>query len=63
MTEALLHVCRACGRYTMKTECPTCHSATRTPHPMRYSPTDRWARYRRALTQPPKEPAPSATPA
>ena len=49
MTESLLHICRSCGRYTLKAECPEGHGATRTPHPARYSPNDRFAKYRRAL--------------
>lgn len=49
MTESLLHVCRACGRYTFSDSCPEGHGATRTPHPARYSPHDRWGKYRRAL--------------
>jgi H/ACA ribonucleoprotein complex subunit 3 len=49
MTESLLHVCRACGRYTFADNCPAGHGATRTPHPARFSPNDRWAKYRRAL--------------
>jgi H/ACA ribonucleoprotein complex subunit 3 len=49
MTESLLHVCRECGRYTFADACPLGHGATRTPHPARYSPHDRWAKYRRAL--------------
>jgi H/ACA ribonucleoprotein complex subunit 3 len=49
MTESLLRVCRACGRYTFAAACPDGHGATRTPHPARYSPHDRWAKYRRAL--------------
>jgi H/ACA ribonucleoprotein complex subunit 3 len=51
MTESLLHVCRACQRYTMRTKCPACGAATRTPHPARYDPGDRYGKYRRMLTQ------------
>jgi len=49
MSESLLRVCTACGRYTLKSRCPACSGATRTPHPARFSPQDRWGRYRRAL--------------
>jgi H/ACA ribonucleoprotein complex subunit 3 len=59
MTEPLLHVCRACGRYTLQSVCPSCKAETRSPHPARFSPTDRWAKYRRALTARPPEPAPA----
>ena len=49
MTESLLRRCRACGRYGLHAACPACGGATGTPHPARYSPEDRWAKYRRAL--------------
>jgi H/ACA ribonucleoprotein complex subunit 3 len=49
MNESLMHVCRACQRYTFQASCPNCHTTTRSPHPARYSPQDRWAKYRRAL--------------
>ncbi|MCI4348890.1 MAG: RNA-protein complex protein Nop10 [Thermoplasmata archaeon] len=49
MTEALLHVCRTCSRYTLAEVCPSCGGPTRSPHPPRYSPEDRWGKYRRAL--------------
>jgi H/ACA ribonucleoprotein complex subunit 3 len=49
MTESILRVCRACGRYTFLAECPEGHGPTRTPHPARYNPTDRYGKYRRML--------------
>ncbi|MCI4365093.1 MAG: RNA-protein complex protein Nop10 [Thermoplasmata archaeon] len=49
MTDAILHVCRACVRYTFKAQCPECGTPTRTPHPARYNPTDRYGKYRRML--------------
>ncbi|MCI4318832.1 MAG: RNA-protein complex protein Nop10 [Thermoplasmata archaeon] len=49
MTEALLHRCSACRRYTLGPVCPECGGPTRTPHPARFSPQDRWGKYRRAL--------------
>ena len=49
MTEALLHVCRSCDLYTLSEVCPRCQKATRSPHPARYSPEDRYGAYRRAL--------------
>ncbi|MGI0132682.1 MAG: H/ACA ribonucleoprotein complex subunit NOP10 [Thermoplasmata archaeon] len=51
MTESLLHICRACSTYTLRTECPHGHGPTHTPHPARFSPQDRWAKYRRALME------------
>jgi H/ACA ribonucleoprotein complex subunit 3 len=51
MTESLLHICRACHRYTLAEKCPECGSATRTPHPARFNPGDRYGKYRRMLTE------------
>ena len=51
MTEPLLHVCRVCRRYTMADTCPNGHGPTHSPHPARFSPQDRWAKYRRALME------------
>ncbi|MCI4354528.1 MAG: RNA-protein complex protein Nop10 [Thermoplasmata archaeon] len=49
MSETLLHVCRSCDRYTLAETCPKCHGATRSPHPARFSPQDRYGAYRRRL--------------
>jgi H/ACA ribonucleoprotein complex subunit 3 len=49
MTESLLHRCQSCGHYTLVIRCPECGGETRTPHPVRFSPQDRYGRYRRAL--------------
>lgn len=49
MSEPMLRVCRACDRYTMAEACPTCHAPTRSPHPARFSPQDRYGEYRRRL--------------
>ncbi|MEP0826104.1 MAG: RNA-protein complex protein Nop10 [Nitrososphaera sp.] len=42
----LLRKCPACSTYTMKQECPKCKAATTDPHPPKYSPDDKYARYR-----------------
>ncbi|MEM3399570.1 MAG: nucleolar RNA-binding Nop10p family protein [Candidatus Micrarchaeia archaeon] len=42
-----LKKCCVCSRYTMKEEC--CDKKTRTAHPPKFSPEDKWARYRRKL--------------
>lgn len=44
----LLRRCAECNRYTLKTECPLCGGDTETAHPAKYSPDDRYARYRLA---------------
>lgn len=48
MTSAIRR-CPTCRTYTLKPACPKCGAATLTPHPARYSPEDRYGRYRRAL--------------
>ncbi len=40
--------CPACGRYTLKRECGECGEDTAGAHPARYSPDDKYARYRLA---------------
>lgn len=40
--------CRACGRYTLKRQCAECGEDTAGAHPARYSPDDKYARYRLA---------------
>ncbi len=59
MTESILRVCRGCGRYTLRATCPACGGSTRTPHPARFSPGDRYGRYRRMLEDA-SRPAPAA---
>ncbi|MGI0128750.1 MAG: RNA-protein complex protein Nop10 [Thermoplasmata archaeon] len=51
MTESLLAVCRPCHRYTFRAKCPECGAVTRTPHPARFDPGDRYGKYRRMLTE------------
>lgn len=50
MTESVLRVCRGCYRYTYRPKCPECGGATRTPHPARFDPSDRYGKYRRMLS-------------
>ena len=42
----LLRRCEVCGRYTLKDRCPACGGPVRTPHPARFSPDDKYLRYR-----------------
>ncbi|MFQ6011939.1 MAG: RNA-protein complex protein Nop10 [Nitrososphaerales archaeon] len=42
----LLRQCPKCSRFTLKQECPDCGSVTISPHPPKFSPQDRYARYR-----------------
>ncbi|MEW6329535.1 MAG: RNA-protein complex protein Nop10 [Candidatus Micrarchaeota archaeon] len=41
-----LKICPACRKYTMSDTC-ACGGDTRTAHPPKYSPQDRYAKYRR----------------
>ena len=42
----LIRKCPACNIYTLKHECPKCKSQTADPHPPKYSPDDKYVRYR-----------------
>lgn len=44
--KGLMLKCADCGRYTMADKCPSCGGKTVTVHPARYSPDDKYARYR-----------------
>jgi len=41
--------CKACGIYTLKETCPQCGKKTSLPIPPKYSPEDRFGKYRRKL--------------
>ena len=47
--KALTLKCTSCGHYTMQEKCPSCGGAASTAHPARYSPDDKYARYRSPL--------------
>ncbi len=42
-------VCPECRRYSMADTCSECDTKTNTPHPSRFSPEDRYGKYRREL--------------
>jgi H/ACA ribonucleoprotein complex subunit 3 len=42
----LIRKCPACNIYTLLHECPKCRSQTVDPHPPKYSPDDKYIRYR-----------------
>jgi H/ACA ribonucleoprotein complex subunit 3 len=46
-----LHRCTVCGRYTLKEACSECRGKTRIPRPPKYSPEDKYGRYRRLLKE------------
>lgn len=41
-----LRKCPQCKIYTLKEECPKCAKKTTTAHPAKFSPDDKYARYR-----------------
>jgi len=50
MVKWLLRRCRDCGRYTLKKySCPYCGGTLVVPHPPRFSPDDRYLKYRYLL--------------
>ncbi len=43
----LLKKCVRCSSYTLKTDvCPLCGGTLKTPHPPKFSPDDRYLKYR-----------------
>jgi H/ACA ribonucleoprotein complex subunit 3 len=42
----LLKRCINCRTYTLEEKCPKCGEETRSPHPPKFSPDDRYIRYR-----------------
>ena len=44
--------CPVCGRYTLKIKCPQCGSNTVVAHPHRFSPEDKYVRYRVMIKYP-----------
>ena len=47
----LMRKCPKCGRYTFKEVCPICGARTVSAHPPRFSPTDKYVRYRVVLRE------------
>ncbi len=41
--------CKSCKVYTMNKECPKCGQETVKPVPPKYSPADKYGRYRRKV--------------
>jgi len=39
--------CDSCGVYTLKDTCPKCGAAAKSPHPPKFSPEDKYGKYRR----------------
>ena len=48
----LLRKCEKCGKYTLKIDvCPYCGGKVRIPHPAKFSPDDKYLKYRLAYKQ------------
>ena len=48
----LLRKCVKCGRYTLKKDkCPYCGGNVKIPHPAKFSPDDKYAKYKRMLKE------------
>lgn len=45
----LLFKCEKCSKYTMEAKCPQCGETTKMAAPAKYSPDDKYARYRSPL--------------
>ncbi len=46
----LLMKCEKCARYTLRRDmCPNCGGNVRIPHPAKFSPDDKYIKYRIAL--------------
>jgi len=44
--------CKSCGTYTIKSVCPECGKEAVTPVPAKYSPDDKYGKYRRKVKLP-----------
>jgi len=43
----LMRKCSECGRYTLrKDKCPFCGGSVHIPHPAKFSPDDKYAKYK-----------------
>jgi len=48
----LLRKCESCKRYTLNREkCPVCDGLVHVSHPAKFSPDDKYAKYRRRLKE------------
>jgi H/ACA ribonucleoprotein complex subunit 3 len=48
--KGMIKRCSVCGEYTLRMDsCPHCGGALRNPHPAKFSPEDKYSRYRLAL--------------
>jgi H/ACA ribonucleoprotein complex subunit 3 len=45
----MMKKCGVCSTYTLKEACPNCGERTVSPHPAKFSPGDKYGKYRRML--------------
>jgi H/ACA ribonucleoprotein complex subunit 3 len=45
----MMKKCNTCSVYTLKGKCPGCGGKTLSPHPAKFSPGDKYGKYRRML--------------
>ena len=44
-----MKICPECNNYTLKDLCPVCKVPTVNPHPPKFSPEDKYGKYRRII--------------
>ena len=49
--QTLVFQCKSCDIFTISKECPHCFSNTSNPLPPRFSPQDKYGKYRRMLKE------------
>ncbi|MEJ5292959.1 MAG: RNA-protein complex protein Nop10 [Candidatus Methanosuratincola sp.] len=50
--KGMLRKCTSCGTYTLRQDaCPRCGMGVRIPHPAKFSPQDKYSRFRLALRE------------
>jgi len=47
--EMKLSKCIKCDEYTLRETCPRCEEKTKNPRPAKFSPEDRYGKYRRMM--------------
>lgn len=45
----MIKKCFDCKVYTLEDKCPKCGAVTRNPHPIKFSPEDKYGKYRRLM--------------
>jgi len=45
----MMKKCLICGVYTLEAKCPKCGKTSTSPHPHKFSPEDKYGKYRRLM--------------